>query len=132
VESLRSFIRSGLRCIVPTLGVLIAITCLAPAAEPPQIPPNGLDTPPSHQRLQPNIDDERMPMTPTMAKQNRDLVHMNLEKSKKDASELAALARQLEDELKKQDATTLSADNLYRIERIQKLAKKIRDQMKGF
>jgi hypothetical protein len=56
----------------------------------------------------------------------------NFDKSKRDATELAALAKQLREELDKPDVNPLSLEVTNRIERIQKLAKKIRDQMKCY
>lgn len=65
-------------------------------------------------------------------KQKRYIVHANFEKSKSDAAELAALAKGLRQELDKPGANPLSAEVMTRIEKIQKLAKKIRDETKGF
>lgn len=65
-------------------------------------------------------------------KQRKNLLHANLVKSRKDAAELAVLARQLRAELDKPDVTTLSADDMYRLDKIEKLAKKIRDELKAY
>lgn len=69
------------------------------------------------------------PLNPKMTKS---IMESNFAKSKKDAAELAALAKQLREELDKPDANPLSAEVTNRIDRIQKLAKKIRDEMKGY
>lgn len=71
--------------------------------------------------------------TPNLSKKQVDaIIRSNLSKSKKDAQELADLARQLHEELSGPNATDLSAEDQYRLEKIEKLAKKIRDEMKGY
>ena len=54
----------------------------------------------------------------------------NLDKSKKDAVELADLARELCAELDKSNSGALSTEVIERADKIEKLAKKIRDQTK--
>ena len=66
------------------------------------------------------------------AKQRKTFLHTNLVKSRRDAAELAALARQLREELDKPNVTTLSTDGRYRLDKIEKLAKKIRDELKAY
>jgi hypothetical protein len=63
-------------------------------------------------------------------KQKKSILKANLEKSKRDAAELSTLARQLRDELNKPNADPLSSESQLRIEKIEKLAKKIRDELK--
>jgi len=65
-------------------------------------------------------------------KQKKSIMRSNFEKSKRDAAELAALASQLREELDKPNVDTLSLEGMNRIEKIEKLAKKIRDEMKGY
>jgi hypothetical protein len=81
-------------------------------------------------------DDNRIPGVdvPPWArdKQRRDLLHANLAKSKKDSAELATLAHQLQEELEKPDASPLSPQCAVRLARIEKLAKKIRDELKVY
>ena len=70
---------------------------------------------------------------PNLSKKQLDaMMRSNLTKSKKDADELADLARQLNGELSGPNANALSVNDKYRLERIEKLAKKIREQMKGY
>jgi hypothetical protein len=80
------------------------------------------------------LDDNRLThgdVPPTLTdKQKKTLMGANLGKSRKDAVELAALARQLRDELDKPNVNTLSPDYMLRVEKIEKLAKKIRDELK--
>ena len=66
------------------------------------------------------------------AKQRKTFLHANLVKSRRDAAELAALARQLREELDKPNVTTLSAGCIYRLDKIEKLARKIRDELKAY
>lgn len=56
----------------------------------------------------------------------------NFLKSKNDAAELAALAKDLCKELEKPNADVLSLGIVTRMEKIEKLAKKIREETKGF
>jgi hypothetical protein len=70
-------------------------------------------------------------LPPLTNKQKKSIMNSNFEKSKRDAAELAALASQLRDELNKPNVDTLSLEGMNRIERIEKLAKKIREEMKG-
>ena len=65
-------------------------------------------------------------------KQKRLIVRANLEMSKCDAAELAALAKGLREELDKPNVNVLSLEVMNRIDKIEKLAKKIREETKGF
>jgi hypothetical protein len=62
----------------------------------------------------------------------RKLLKANFEKTKSDAAELAALAKQLREKLDQPDADAHSAEIANLAERIGKLAKKIRGQSMGF
>jgi hypothetical protein len=65
-------------------------------------------------------------------KQKQSIMQANFLKSKSDAAELAVLAKDLCNELDKPNADVLSLGVVTRMERIEKLAKKIRDETKGF
>lgn len=65
---------------------------------------------------------------PLTAKQIMSLMQSNLEKSKKDAIELASLAKALREELNKPGANGASPEVVEQAEKIEKLAKKIRDE----
>jgi hypothetical protein len=69
------------------------------------------------------------PMTPA---QKHSLMHANFERSKKDVAELAALAKGLREELDKPHADISSVEVVSRAAKIEKLAKKIRDETTGF
>jgi acyl-CoA reductase-like NAD-dependent aldehyde dehydrogenase len=60
------------------------------------------------------------------------IVRANFQTSKHDAAELATLAKELREELNKPNAKAASLEVLNRVEKIQKLAKKIREETKGF
>ena len=68
---------------------------------------------------------------PLTARQRERIMRANFEKTKSDATQLAALARELRLELDKPDVNTLAAEVVERAERIEKLAKKIREETKG-
>jgi hypothetical protein len=59
-------------------------------------------------------------------------MHANFAKSKTDAAELADLAKGLREELDKPNVNVLSFEVINRAEKIEKLAKKIREETKGF
>lgn len=126
----RRFARQG--AIILFLG-LIAVTCLAPVPAPsqsiqsPQIPSNQT----SVRRLPDDLADETQnpSLTP---RQKQGIMHANFVKTKSDAAELAALAKELREELNKPNVNTASLEVVNRAERIEKLAKKIREEMKGF
>jgi hypothetical protein len=65
-------------------------------------------------------------------KQRKELLHANLVKSRRDAAELSALARQLRDDLNQPTGKSLSRGDLDRLDKIEKLAKKIRDELKAY
>jgi hypothetical protein len=65
-------------------------------------------------------------------KQRLYIMRANFEKSKSDAAELAALAKALREELNKPNVNVLSLQVVNRAERIEKLAKKIREETKGY
>ena len=65
------------------------------------------------------------------AKQRATLIKANFEKSKKDAAELAALAKDLRQELSKPDVNLLAYEIINRADKIEKLARKIRDETKA-
>ena len=135
----RSHWLARLGAAILSAGLLIAVTCLGPTAGPAEPPPSGQtgDTQ-TGGRQSPSapVDDNRHlhgdgtePLSPA---QRHNIVWSNFEKSKRDSTELAALAKQLCEELDKPDVNPLSLDVTNRIEKIQKLAKKIREEMKGY
>ena len=65
-------------------------------------------------------------------KQKRDLLKQNFEKMKRDAEELATLAKALQEELDKSNENLLSLQVVTKAEKIEKLAKRIKSTARGF
>jgi hypothetical protein len=116
----------GIICGLSLLVIMGGLTQALGRAQPPQIRESG----PGRHGLPP-LEENHDPPYPMTAKQRRELMHVSLEKSKRDASELAALARQLKEELNKPNANSLSLESMNHIEKIARLAKKIREEIKG-
>ena len=123
------------------LFLATALVCLAPHRSPAQAqqdqePPNIVLAQTSGKHPAILEEDSRGPLTnnPIMTtdKQRKALLKSNLAKSSRDATELATLARELLDELNKPKVNSLSPDDIARLERIEKLAKKIREELKGY
>jgi len=139
VAMIQSQCFARLRGVTLSWGLLIAVTCLTPAPAPAQSPqitqPPGTQT--SGHHPQSTVPDDllsfRYSVPPPMsAKQKLSIVHANFEKSKSDAAELAALAKELRKELDKPNVNVLSLEVRNRLEKIEKLARKIREETKGF
>jgi len=123
---------AGMRGIFLSWGLLITLVCLAPAPASAQSSNQGNQGGGSRARStipenSPNEIPE--PMTPA---QKLSIMRANFERSKSDAAELAALAKGLSEVLNKPSTKVLSLEVIYRAEKIEKLAKKIRDETKGF
>jgi len=91
-------------------------------ASKPAAQPGAQDLPPLEQEAGPQIS----------PKQRRELQKSNFEKTKHDADDLAALAKALQEELNKSNQHILSLQIVEKAEKIEKLAKKIKDEAKGF
>ena len=73
------------------------------------------------------------PAFPDLAeKQKKRMLQENLDKSRKDSEELASLAHEFQKELRQQVEGPLSPDMALELERIEKLAKKIRGELEGY
>ncbi len=123
--------------VILSWGLLITITCLTPPIDlgqssTNQDSPTAWDTRPSplhtHHALSTSSDD----IPQALADKRKAFLKANFEKTKNDAAEMAALAKELRTELDKPDpdAHSLQVANL--AEKIEKLAKKIRGEMEGF
>jgi hypothetical protein len=101
------------------------------AASPPQAPPAGPGggTPQAVHRGQ---SDEELIPSPLSQKQKRDLLKANFEKMKRDAGELADLAKALQQELNKSNENILSLDIVEKADKIEKLARRIKGTARGF
>jgi hypothetical protein len=141
VAMLRPQCFARLRGVMLSWGLLITVTCLTPALAPAQSPQNTqsegtvLNHAGGHRVLVPTPEgsDARADAPPLLSsKQRLSIMRANFEKSKSDAAELAALARGLREELNKPNVNVLSAQVINRAERIEKLAKRIREETKGY
>jgi hypothetical protein len=120
--------------VLRQFALLAALACLAyqPARAQQGTPtPTGGRT--THDLLTNNPTPETGSGFPALSlKQKQGIVHANFEKSKNDAAELAVLAKELCKDLEKSDVNVLAPEVVGRAERIEKLAKRIRDETKGF
>jgi len=122
----------GMGGIILSWGLLITLVCLAPTPASAQSSNQGSQGGGSRTRstIPENSPNEiTEPMTPA---QKQSIMRANFERSKSDAAELAALAKGLSEVLNKPNAKVLSLEVINRAEKIEKLAKKIRDETKGF
>jgi hypothetical protein len=76
--------------------------------------------------------EDKIPEPTLTPKQRREVMKSNFEKVKNDAAELASLANELRDELDKTSVDVLSMDVIHKAEKIEKLARKIREEAKGY
>jgi gas vesicle protein len=65
-------------------------------------------------------------------KQQRKLLKHNYDKMKEDADELVALARALQEDIEKSSENVLSLQVVEKAEKIEKLAKRIKNTARGF
>ena len=120
------------------LGLLFTATCLMTAPVHAQLAPSasgqrnehdaGTNKPSNYNTPAPDFDATRS----LSSQQKQSMMQANFQKSKSGATELAALAKDLCKELNKPNADVLSLGIANRVEKIEKLAKKIRDETKGF
>ena len=123
---------AGLRGIILSLGLLFSLICLTRVPAPAQSSNQGNQGNNSRARssvLDTSRNEIPEPMTP---EQKRSIMRANFEKSKSDAVELAALAKGLREVLDRPNANLLSLEVINRAEKIEKLARKIREETKGF
>jgi hypothetical protein len=72
------------------------------------------------------------PPVPLSKRQKKDLLKDNFEKMKRDADELADLAKSLQDDLNKSNENVLSLRVVDKADKIEKLAKKIKGVARGY
>ncbi len=128
---------ANLRGIILVGGLLIIFPGITPAAaiaqsSAPGIQSPGIQTNSSRSRpVNPNEISSDLPVPMTDA-QKQSLMRANFAKSKSDAEELATLAKGLRDLLDKSSAKVPPSEIVSRADKIERLAKKIRDETKGF
>lgn len=120
-------------------GLLVPLAFLMPAIAPAQSTnnPNTQTTTPTqqspvtiHRALADQVTENPPPTL--SAKQRQSILQANFAKSKADSAELAAMAKNLLEELNKPGVDILSLEVANRADKIEKLAKKIREETKGF
>ncbi len=72
------------------------------------------------------------PLPSWKGKQKRELMKANYEKMKRDAEELASLAKSLQEDVDKSNENVLSLHIMEKAEKIEKLAKRIKSVAKGY
>jgi hypothetical protein len=103
----------------------------ASAASPPS---GATSAAPGLQRdsnLQSAQSNEESPL-PLSRKQKNDLLKSNFEKMKRDAGELADLAKALKEELNRSNENILSLDIVDKADKIEKLARRIKGTARGY
>ena len=121
-----------LRGTILSWGLVITLICLTPAPARAQSSGQGNQSGGSHRRSTPLNDagDEiPQPLTP---QQRLSIMRANFEKSRSDAVELAALAKGLREALNRPNGNLLPLEVINRADKIEKLAKKIREETKGY
>jgi hypothetical protein len=78
------------------------------------------------------LQPDQTSLPPLAPEQKRNILKSNFEKMKRDANELADLAKALQEELNKSNENILSWDIIDKADRIGKLAKKIKGSARGF
>lgn len=102
------------------------------ASSSPSGPTTAANGPEAPQRLPSTQSNEDSPQSTLSGKQKRTLLKANFEKMKRDVEELTDLGKALQEELNKSNENILSLDIVDKADRIEKLAKKIKEATRGF
>ena len=136
-DFLGRFLSSKGLCHVFALSLLVTMTharAASPAPEPtaalPQADVTSQAVAPAAQRV-PAPNDAAPPQDKITHKQRQDILKSKFEKMKADAQELASLVDSLQDELHKSNENILSVRIVEKAEKIEKLAKHIKNAAKG-
>jgi len=114
-------------CAQAAAWVLVAtVATLVLGATPPL--QNG---PPSSILGQESPPDESEPMAALKAKQKKAILKSNFEKMKRNAADLTVLAKSLQEEIDKSNENVFSLKVVEKAEKIEKLARKIKEVAKG-
>ncbi|MGD0922731.1 MAG: hypothetical protein ABSA70_13340, partial [Terriglobia bacterium] len=111
------------------LGMCLGAPLQTAPGAPDAMSPPAVDAPQAPVPLkaqEPSPTQEEEPAAQITHKQKRDLLKQNFEKMKRDAEELAALAKALQEDLDKSNENLLSLQVVNRAEKIEKLAKRIK------
>jgi len=120
------FRKGGYRWVAGA-GLLGFLTCGAGSARLA----NGLAFQGSTLHPQEIQREENVPAHPLTPKQKEDLLKANFEKMKRDADELASLAKSLQDDLNKSNEHVLSLQVVEKAEKMEKLARRIKSVARG-
>ena len=131
------------KSLLPRVLVLLLFVlgmCLSTPLQPAAVVPGAISLPAVDAPQVPTPLRAQMPLPPheeepgaqITRKQKRDLLKQNFEKMKRDAEELAALAKALQEELDKSNENLLSWQVVNKAEKIEKLAKRIKSTARGF
>ncbi len=121
-------------------GGLMALSLFAVRAEPVPIecllahlePSAGQAHPARAAGQEIPVQDEGPTPDQMRKKQRQDLVKASFEKMKRDTAELVGLAKALQEDLNKSNENVLSLKVVDRAEKIEKLAKRIKDAARGY
>jgi hypothetical protein len=119
--------RSGVWQRVAGVGLLCFLTCDAGSA---WLAAQSAH-PTSVLRVQAVQTEENEPTRALSAKQKQGLLKNNFERMKRDADELATLAKSLQDDLNKSNEHVLSLQIVEKADKIEKLARRIKSVAKG-
>jgi hypothetical protein len=122
------------------LPLFVLGMCLGTPLQPAAVVPGAISLPavdapqvPTPSRAQaPLSTHEEEPAAQITRKQKRNLLKQNFEKMKRDAEELATLAKALQEDLDKSNENLLSWQVVNKAEKIEKLAKRIKSTARGF
>jgi hypothetical protein len=92
----------------------------------------GSGVPVLGQKQEPIPIEEPTPSPQARRKQTQDLLKANFEKMKREADDLSKLAQSLQDDLAKANENVLSLKVVAKAEKIEKLAKKIKETARGY
>jgi hypothetical protein len=118
------------------LGLLVAASLIWLASPPTRLGAGQDASPPARPAALPltgqRAQVQQNPDVVLTAKQKRELLKSRFEKMKDDAAQLATEANDLHEELDKSSVDILSLDVIQKADKIEKLAKKIKDEAKGY
>lgn len=109
-------------------AVALAVSILILGAAPPALAQAPAGPPP---RQEIGVE-EPGPPPRVIRQQKKELLKSNFQKMKRDANEVAALAKSLQEELDKSSQDILSLQVVSKAEKIEKLAKKIKETARGY
>jgi hypothetical protein len=126
---------TGCRLLLLALGLLITTTSVgfAPQFGRPQLP-QGQQSPSEGrpQQPQPNTPPDNNLPPGLSGKQKQELLKSNFEKMKKDSDSLVDLAKSLQKDLDGSNENVLSLKVVDKADKIEKLAKKIKNAARGY